>query len=165
MASQVPYTLQRETSPTGYAGDALPFKDMPEGTKPAQFVLQDGAVMLKGSRSASSGSQAFPSRQVCLETGARDMEPMLFGPKGVLYAFSTVHISANRATPYTIGYVDFPNGVRVLANLDPSVAPSDLACDIPVELRADGENWYVSPVARNTTPTYHREASKELRHE
>ncbi|MGF6573659.1 putative OB-fold protein [Paraburkholderia sp. GAS333] len=141
----MPSEFSDRTSGTGYAQDALPFRDIAEGPRPCAFELRNGDVLLRGSQSRSSGSKAFPAREVCMETGARDMEPMLFGPYGTLYSFSTVRVSSTRATPYTIGYVDFPNGVRVLANLDPSLDPSALACDTPVEVRADGDVWFVTP--------------------
>lgn len=135
------------TSGAAYGDDALPFRDLAEGARGAAFERQGDVVMLRGSRSKSSGSLAFPAREVCLETGARDMEPMLFGPRGTLYSYSTVHVSSTRATPYTIGYVDFPNGVRVLANVEsPAGQPLTLLCDGPVEVRADGERWFVVPV-------------------
>lgn len=142
----MPSEFSDQTSGTGYAQDALPLRDIAEGPRPSAFELRHGDVLLRGSQSRSSGSKAFPARDVCMETGARDMEPMLFGPHGTLYSFSTVRVSSTRATPYTIGYVDFPNGVRVLANLDPSLDPSTLACDTPVEVRADGDAWFVTPV-------------------
>lgn len=135
------------TSGAGFGDDALPFRDLAEGLRRPAFEVQADAVMLRGSRSRSSGSLAFPEREVCLETGARDMEPVLFGPRGNLYSYSTIHVSSSRPTPYTIGYVDFPNGVRVLANIDvPSDMTDTLVCDTTVELRASGERWFVVPV-------------------
>jgi uncharacterized OB-fold protein len=135
-----------QTSGAAYAPDALPLPDMAE-PRPAQFVRQHDAVMLKGSVSRSSGYKVFPERVVCPQTGARDMEPSLFGPHGNLYSYTCVHVSSTRATPYAIGYVDFPEGVRVLANIDSSEAVNGtLRCDTPVELRADGERWFVVPV-------------------
>jgi hypothetical protein len=135
--------LSLRTDGTGYCADALPLQDL-EPAGPA-FEVRDGRVLLKGSVSRSSGSKAFPMRSVCLETGARDMQPMSFGPRGTLYSYSTVHVSSSRPTPYTIGYVDFENGVRVLAQVEAGATP--LACDQPVELRADGHRWFVVPVA------------------
>jgi uncharacterized OB-fold protein len=138
----------------GFAADALPFHDLsPE--QPREFEREGAQVMLRGSRSRSSGSMAFPARAVCMETGARDMEPFYFGPYGTLYSFSTVHVSATRDTPYTIGYVDFPNGVRILANVEWSEAADKagaeilgaaLQCDMRVEVRAVGDRWFVVPV-------------------
>lgn len=139
--------LAGATSGAGFGDDALPFRDLAEGVRRPAFEVQADTVMLRGSRSRSSGSLAFPEREVCLKTGARDMEPVLFGPRGTLYSYSTVHVSSSRPTPYTIGYVDFPNGVRVLANIDvPSDMTDKLACDTTVELRAHGERWFVVPV-------------------
>src|SRR3546814_4109740 len=68
------------TSGAGFADDAVPFHDLKEDEE-LPFVERNGAVYLRGSRCGSSGSLAFPARRVCLETGARDMEPLLFGPR------------------------------------------------------------------------------------
>jgi len=133
------------TSGSAFTSDALPFTDLAVSDQ-SSFEIRDGAVLLRGSVSRSSGSRAFPARLVCHETGARDMEPMTFGPRGTLYSYSTVHVSSSRPTPYTIGYVDFDNGVRVLAQVES--AGEMLACDQPVELRADGARWFVSPVSQ-----------------
>ncbi len=150
MSKNKSYEMAQQTDGIGFAHDALPFKDIAEGPRPNPFELRDGQVLLRGSRSRSSGSMAFPTRDVCLETGARDMEPMLFGPYGTLYSFATVHVSSTRPTPYTLGYVDFPNGVRVLALVDPSVDVAGLTCDTPVEVRADGDQWFVVPMPPKT---------------
>lgn len=137
-------TAVAPTSGAAFGEDALPFRDL-QAERPDQFEIVDGAVMLKGSRCRSSGSLAFPARRVCLDTGATDMEPVLFGPRGSLYSFSTVHVSSSRPTPYSLGYVDFDNGVRVLAQVE-IPAGAALGCDTPVELRAEGERWFVVPV-------------------
>lgn len=124
------------------AAHVAPFPDLspdPEG----DFVIRDGAVLLRGARSASSGVEAFPARPICPETGARDMEPALFGPDAVLYAFSTVHVSATRAVPYTLGYIDFPSGLRAFTLVRAGGAA--LHCDQPVTLRAEGRAWWAEP--------------------
>lgn len=129
-------------------GDAVqPVADLKADEAPS-FVMQDGEVLLRGSRSRSSGSMAFPQRYVCLETGTRDMEPFLFGPEGVLYSFATIHVSSTREVPYTLGYVDFPNGVRVLAHVRQEPDGPPVACDQPVKLCAEDAHWYVTPVKR-----------------
>lgn len=131
------------TSGAAFSADALPFTDLAVPDQPP-YEIRDGAVYLRGSVSRSSGCRAFPVRAVCHETGARDMEPMTFGPRGKLYTYSTVHISSTRPTPYTIGYVDFDNGVRVLALVE--AGGQALACDQQVELRADDARWFVAPI-------------------
>lgn len=110
----------------------------------AQFVVRDGQTLLCGSVSPS-GTVYFPAREFSLEGGARDLVPCSFGPRGTLYSYSTVHVSSTRATPYRIGYVDFENGVRVLAEVRGET--QDLGCDVPVELRSDNGDWFVVPQA------------------
>lgn len=132
----------QNTNGAGYSADALPFEDMQEGA-PLPFEVREGTVFLRGSRSRSSNSMAFPEREVCLQTGTRDMEPFLFGPDAELYSFTTIHVSSSRPVPYTLGYVDFPNGVRVLAHIDTTSHP--LRCNQPVQLRAEGDRWFVVP--------------------
>lgn len=120
-----------------------PITDLAALSSP-HFEIVDGQVLLRGSVSASSHSKAFPRREVCMETGARDMQDMLFGPFGTLYSFATVHVSSSRPVPYTIGYVDFPNGVRALAEIRAS-SDDALKCDLAVEVRSENDNWFVVP--------------------
>ena len=120
----------------------VPYKDL-SADNGVDFIVCDGAVLLRGSRSASSGSMAFPAREVCMDTGARDMEDFFFGPRGRLYSYSTIRVSSSRPVPYTLGYIDFDNGVRVLAHVRGDEA--ELACDIEVETATDGQQWFVVP--------------------
>lgn len=135
--------VSETTGGAGYGIDAIPIEDMKdEGKK--HYQLLDGEVHLRGSKSRSSGSMAFPEREVCLETGARDMETFLFGGEGVLYSFSMVHVSSSRPVPYVLGYVDFPNGLRVLSHVVTD-DPASLRCDQFVQLRATDDDWFVVP--------------------
>ncbi|TKR54455.1 hypothetical protein D7I39_15480 [Allopusillimonas ginsengisoli] len=142
-------TTTLDSQGASFGDEVLPFTDLREDEE-LPFVMQDGAVMLRGSRSQSSGSMAFPERYVCLETGSRDMEPFLFGPDGKLYSYTTIHVSSTRTVPYTLGYVDFPNGVRVLAHIEQDDANAPIACDQPVQLRATGARWFVVPVTKQS---------------
>lgn len=133
------------SAPLGAAvpADGVPIEDLARLDEP-QYEICDGVVRLRGSVSLSSGTAAFPAREVCLSTGARDMVPMTFGPFGRLYSYTTVHVSSSRPTPYTIGYVDFENGVRVLAEV--RAGSNGLPdCDDEVEVRAEDETWFVVP--------------------
>lgn len=61
--------------------------------------------------------------------------PRALSASGTLYSFSVVHIGPpERAVPYTVGYVDLPEGARLFAHLETPDA-DQLACDIPVALR------------------------------
>lgn len=137
--------ITRQKTPAGEAvsADVLPVSDLEiEGRR--DFILRDGGVRLIASRSVSSGSLAFPQRSICQVTGARDLVAEEVGPGGTLYSYSTVHVSSTRQTPYTLGYVDFDNGLRVLAEVRGSEVRA-LACDIPVRLVADDSGWWVEP--------------------
>lgn len=114
------------------------------------YRIDGDDVLLVASRSASSGEMAFPQRAFCPVTGARDMAPVTFGPRGVLYSFSTVHVSSSRETPYTLGYVDFDNGLRVMAQVRAGNG-TELRCDMAVRTGADAEGWFVEPLAAEDT--------------
>lgn len=120
--------------------DDFPRADLASEEK-ARFVVRDGMTYLLCGQS-DDGTMHFPPSR-----GASTVE---VGPHGVLYSHSTVHVSASRVTPYTIGYVDFPNGLRVLASVRD--AYEGLGCDVPVQLaHADGK-WFVVPVAQEAQP-------------
>jgi uncharacterized OB-fold protein len=138
-------SLSKRIEPAGQAYDETlaPLVDLGAPEHPG-FVERGGEILLVGSQSASSGVRTYPPRSICPDTGARDMQPFMIGPNGTLYAFSEVQVSSSRPTPYMIGYVDFPQGVRVLADVRTS-DPAALACDMPVILRAEGGGWFVSP--------------------
>lgn len=106
-----------------------------------RFVVRDGETYLVCGK-AEDGVVHFPAGQH--ETTVE------VGPRGLLYSHSTVHVSASRETPYTIGYVDFPNGLRVLASVRDAAA--DLGCDVPVRLASADGKWFVEPVAQEAKP-------------
>ena len=113
-----------------------------DGENRPDVVEDGGQVFLLGVRSASSGVEAFPARPICPASGKRDMEPVRFGPDAVLYSFATVHVSPSGKVPFTLGYIDFPSGLRALAHV--RVPDSQLRCDLKVVLRTDGEgDWWV----------------------
>lgn len=131
--------------PAGEAADDAiqPFSDLSDEGHDDVTVM-DGKVFLRAARSASSGVEAFPARPVCPESGARDMQAIRLGPEAVLHSYSTVHVSATRAVPYTLGYIDFPSGTRALAQVRADAGA--LRCDLPVILCADDAGtWWVEP--------------------
>lgn len=112
-----------------------PIADLDAADLPA-FVVRDGATFLLCALTAE-GRQSFPHTD-----GAQRVE---VGPEGVLYSFSTVHVSPSQPVPYTIGYVDFPGDVRVLAKV--RGAHHALHCDGVVRLASEGSEWFVESVA------------------
>ena len=114
--------------------DGHPISDLDAADQPA-FVVLDGVTFLLCTLTAE-GRRSFPYTD-----GAQRVE---VGPEGVLYSFSTVHVSSSQPAPYTIGYVDFPGDVRVLAKVrGPHHA---LRCDGVVRLASEGSEWFVEPV-------------------
>lgn len=79
---------------------------------------------------------------------SENAEPV--GPFGTLYVYTTVHVSSSREIPYTLGYVDFEEGFRTLAEVRFS-SLGDRACDIRVQLKADPTSWWVEPVDREVS--------------
>ncbi len=61
--------------------------------------------------------------------------------EGLLYSWSVVHVAPKPwVTPYVIGYVDLPNGVRVFAHIggDPELLKVDMPVRVePAEIGLD----------------------------
>jgi uncharacterized OB-fold protein len=102
----------------------------------APMVLREGAeARLSGCRCEGCGAVHFPSRLICFECTSDRLVPHALGPGGTLYGWTTVRVSSSRPVPYAIGYVDLPDGVRVLADLTGD--PEALRHDGPVRLVVD----------------------------
>ncbi len=74
---------------------------------------------LEACKCAQCGRVFFPRRTVCTECGSteRMMDFELRGP-GKLYSYSVVHAAPKSfSPPYAVGYVDFPENVRVLGQI------------------------------------------------
>lgn len=82
---------------------------------PAWVSGPDGAVYLNGTRCPRCHTAAYPSRDVCHCCGGADLAPARISPRGRLYTWTTVHVSSSRPAPYTLGYIDLPEDLRVLA--------------------------------------------------
>jgi len=110
-----------------------PLADLEEAER-SGVVSEHNGARLRGSRCAQCRARFSPSRRVCFECGGRELEETLLGPGGTLYSYTTVHVSASRPTPYTIGYVDLDEGVRVLSIVEGD--PGELRPDQRVRLVA-----------------------------
>jgi hypothetical protein len=115
--------------------EVQPIADLDVAEQPS-FVMLGGATFLLCAQTAES-RRSFPHTD-----GAQRIK---VGPEGVLYSFSTVHVSSSQPVPYTIGYVDFPGDVRVLAKVRGPLPA--LRCDCVVRLANENSEWFVEPVA------------------
>jgi len=79
-----------------------------------------GTVRLHGSRCSACGSVAFPAHKACPSCGAESgQDAVLLSSTGTLYSFSEIHIAPKGfATPYAVGYVDLPEGVRLFGQIE-----------------------------------------------
>jgi uncharacterized OB-fold protein len=94
----------------------------------------DGAVALVGNVCTGCGSVYFPARQTCARCfTAQFLEPHRLSRQGEVYTYTVVYQSTPEfETPYVLAYVDFPENVRVLAQVV-GVAPEAMRLRLPVE--------------------------------
>jgi uncharacterized protein len=83
------------------------------------WEVQEGRIVLLASRCESCEKVVFPARETCDRCWAElPAERVPLAGQGVLYSFSEVHIAPpDFEVPYLIGYVDFPDDVRVFGQL------------------------------------------------
>ncbi|MEV1295510.1 OB-fold domain-containing protein [Pseudonocardia sp. NPDC049635] len=109
---------------------------IPDLAESGDVVETDAGLRQAGSRCPECRAMASPPVPRCVECAAPTRRVPL-ADRGTLYAFTTVRVSSSAQTPYTIGYVDLDDGVRVLTGVaDPETATVD--CRVIVEVAADG---------------------------
>lgn len=81
-------------------------------------VRADGTGNMLGSRCRSCGAHFFPVRHACSGCLSADLETVAVSTEGTLYTFSIVRQSTpNFEVPYALGYVDFPEGLRIMGQI------------------------------------------------
>ena len=106
-----------------------------ESFRPGEFELDaDGTGHILGSRCGNCGAHFFPVRQACAGCLHDDLETIRFSTTATLYTFSVVRQSTpDFEVPYALGYVDLPEGVRVMAQLT-GRDPEDYEIGMEMEL-------------------------------
>lgn len=105
----------------------------------------DGGVELIASRCRDCGTLHLPAVAICAECAGDAFEPKVLGPSGSLYSYTIVRTPGPGFPPvYAVGYVDFPEGVRVFGHVRMN-EDDELRLDMPVTIeravllnRADG---------------------------
>lgn len=78
----------------------------------------EGGVLL-GGKCKSCKKIFFPPPSSCYECGSEDLETVTLSKRGKLYTYTISYMSSvNFQAPYALGYVELPEGVRLLANLE-----------------------------------------------
>lgn len=88
-----------------------------------QAFLNEGKLM--GSRNRATGEVFVPPRPIDPNTGGEDMEWVELSGRGVLAAFTAIHIGTSamiaagydRTKPYVAGIVELEEGPRISAQL------------------------------------------------
>jgi len=112
------------------------------------WTEEGSAVRLHGSKCAHCGVAAFPPHPSCPDCGAENgQDTVRLSPVGTLYTFCEIHIAPKGfATPYAVGYVDLPEGVRLFGQIEGRAADLRLGQQVAVMLglvRADGSGGAV----------------------
>jgi len=112
------------------------------------WTEEGGAVRLHGSKCAHCGVAAFPPHPSCPACGAEgSQDTVQLSPVGTLYTFSEIHIAPKGfVTPYAVGYVDLPEGVRLFGQIETPAADLRLGQQVAVTLgpvRADASGRMV----------------------
>ncbi len=102
--------------------------------RPGELEIDpDGTGHLLGSRCRSCGAHFFPIREACSGCLSDDLETVRLSRSGTVYTYTVVRQSTPAFTvPYALGYVDLPEGVRVMGQI--SCEPEELAIGMAVEL-------------------------------
>lgn len=82
------------------------------------FTQDVGGAALLASRCNICGQVFFPRRERCLDCPNQDMESVLLRGTCRLYTFTIVNMPTEHYDPpYAIGWVEFPEGVRVFGQI------------------------------------------------
>lgn len=98
---------------------------------------------LIGSQCKECGFKLFPPSAVCPECLSDKVFPLRISNNGKLYCYTKVHVAPpSWATPYIIGYVDMPEGVRIFGKIEVA-REKDLRVDMPVVINfsESDEQW------------------------
>ena len=88
---------------------------------------ENGEPYLRASRCRQCGKVYFPARDFCTECYASDMEDVAL-KEAELYVYTVVYIGVKGfETPYILAWVTFPEGPRIVAQLD---FPPELAGEL-----------------------------------
>ena len=111
-------------------------------------VHADGTGNLMGSRCRGCGAHFFPIREACAGCLSQDLETISFSTEGILYTYSVVRQSTpDFEVPYALGYVDFPEGVRIMGQIS-GIEFEDITIGMPMVLALEpfGEDEEGNPL-------------------
>lgn len=78
----------------------------------------EGGTRLIGRKCKKCGKIQFPQKGVCMYCLSDDGEDVLIGEHAKLFSFTTTYSpAANFQPPFTVGYLELPEGVRIFSQI------------------------------------------------
>lgn len=107
-------------------------------TKTGKFVdlLAEGKV--EGTACKDCGAKFFPPRADCAKCFSKNMDWFEMPKKGTLETFTTAYYAPSGFEgdpPYTMGVVDFGDGLKLFARLAKEIKPEDVKVGMAVTTR------------------------------
>jgi uncharacterized OB-fold protein len=107
-------------------------------TKTAKFVDLLGEGKVDGTVCKSCGAKYFPPRADCSACLSKDMDWFDMPKKGKLETFTTAYYAPfgfEADPPYTMGVVDFQDGLKLFARLAKDIKIDDIVAGMDVSIR------------------------------
>jgi hypothetical protein len=101
------------------------------------FVEYLGQGKFMTTKCKQCGRKFFPPRQDCPYCLSNDVEWFEINSKGKLLTYTTVNYGPSGfedVAPYTLGIVEFPEGVRVLARISKKIDPKDIKVEMELKV-------------------------------
>jgi uncharacterized OB-fold protein len=105
------------------------------------LAIRAGGAVLLGGHCKSCNASTFPAYPVCPVCMSEEVEAEEMPKTGTVYSLSTVHVGpAKWHKPFTVGYVDLDNGVRLFSHLKGDIRIGDaVRVDMAEVGHADGK--------------------------
>jgi uncharacterized OB-fold protein len=107
-------------------------------TKTAKFVDLLGQGKIEGTVCKTCGAKFFPPRADCASCFSKEMDWFEMPKKGTLETFTTAQYAPfgfEADPPYTMGVVDFGNGLKLFARLAKGMPTEDVKVGMDVSIR------------------------------
>ncbi|MBA4417263.1 MAG: DNA-binding protein [Syntrophus sp. (in: bacteria)] len=107
-------------------------------TKTAKFVDLLGEGKIEGTVCTKCGAKYFPPRSDCSACLSKEMEWFAMPTKGTLETFTTAYYAPfgfEADPPYTMGVVDFNDGLKLFARLSKAIPIADIAVGMNVSIQ------------------------------
>lgn len=105
--------------------------------RPDALEVGPGGGRLIGARCPACGAHFFPRRELCSRCLGH-LEPVALSGRGTVHTFTVIHQAPpGFEAPYVLAYVDLPEGVRVLGQLEGEPA---IGAQVELVLRTVGQD-------------------------